>query len=231
MAGSASLVLWDIDGTLGRFGAGAYEVYWLAFRALTGDPPTRQVEISGRTELEIMADLLDRHGRPAATDEQMCTALVGALDALAGRLAADGRVLPGVRPLLTRLHERPEVVQSVLTGNIRPNAARKLDLLGLAGYLDLDVGGYGSDHAVRSRLVDIARRRAAARYETSFEPASTVLIGDTPRDVHAGLAGGARVVAVATGRYSVDALRAAGATTVLTDLRDPTAEAAILATG
>jgi phosphoglycolate phosphatase-like HAD superfamily hydrolase len=47
-----------------------------------------------------------------------------------------------------------------------------------------------------------------------------VLVGDTPLDVAAGREGGARVVAVATGHYDEDTLRAAGADVVLPGLGD-----------
>ena len=51
-------------------------------------------------------------------------------------------------------------------------------------------------------------------------PATTVLVGDTPRDVRAGLDGGAHVVAVASGSDDMDSLRKEGADVVLPDLRD-----------
>jgi phosphoglycolate phosphatase-like HAD superfamily hydrolase len=47
-----------------------------------------------------------------------------------------------------------------------------------------------------------------------------VVIGDTPLDVAAGRAGGARVVAVATGHYDVESLRATSPDAVLPDLGD-----------
>ncbi|WP_303331585.1 HAD family hydrolase [Streptomyces sp. NA02950] len=47
-----------------------------------------------------------------------------------------------------------------------------------------------------------------------------VLVGDTPADVRGGLAGGVRVVAVATGRSSTEDLREAGAEVVVDDLSD-----------
>lgn len=56
----------------------------------------------------------------------------------------------------------------------------------------------------------------------------TVLVGDTPLDVRAGLVGGARVVAVATGLFGVDELVAAGADVVLADLVDVDAFVAAL---
>jgi phosphoglycolate phosphatase-like HAD superfamily hydrolase len=53
-----------------------------------------------------------------------------------------------------------------------------------------------------------------------FDKSTTVLIGDTPRDVRAGRNGGAHVVAVASGSDSVEVLRSEGADVVLPDLRD-----------
>ena len=114
----------------------------------------------------------------------------------------------------------PGVVQSLLTGNIEPNAAVKLAAFGLEAYLDFDVGGFGSDDPHRPNLVAVARRKAKQKYGIEFDPATTVLVGDTPLDVAAGRDGGARVVAVATGPYGVDELEATGADAVLPDLRD-----------
>ncbi|MGH3714322.1 MAG: HAD family hydrolase [Micromonosporaceae bacterium] len=69
-------------------------------------------------------------------------------------------------------------------------------------------------------MVAIAQQKAGAKYGSSFERASTLLIGDTTRDVQAGLAGGALVLGVATGGYHQDELRAAGADAVLPNLED-----------
>jgi phosphoglycolate phosphatase-like HAD superfamily hydrolase len=110
--------------------------------------------------------------------------------------------------------------QSVLTGNIRPLAEVKLGALGLRNHLDLDIGAYGDIHEVRAELVHVARQRAAAVAGTDFSGEATVLVGDTPLDVAAALATGARAVAVATGDYPEADLAAAGAHTVLPDLTD-----------
>src|SRR6201999_3370557 len=110
----------------------------------------------------------------------------------------------------------PAVVQSVLTGNIRPNAEAKLALLG--GHrrlLDLDVGGYGSDDSRRPRLVGAAQRKGAGKDGGAFGPSWAVLVGDTELDVAAARQGGALIIAVATGIRSQDELRQAGADVVL----------------
>jgi phosphoglycolate phosphatase-like HAD superfamily hydrolase len=116
--------------------------------------------------------------------------------------------------------------QSVLTGNIRSVAEVKLAALGLREWLDLCIGAYGDDHEDRTELVEVARRRAAAvhgRSAAAFDGTATVVIGDTPLDIAAALAAGARAVGVATGSYSARDLATAGADAVLPDLTDTAA--------
>ena len=115
------------------------------------------------------------------------------------------------------------VHQSVLTGNIRPVAEVKLSAVGLRDPLDLCIGAYGDDHEVRTELVQVARRRATAVHGSSpddFDGAATVLVGDTPLDIEAALAAGARAIGVATGSSQAADLLAAGAHAVLPDLTD-----------
>jgi phosphoglycolate phosphatase len=100
------------------------------------------------------------------------------------------------------------------------NAFAKLHAFGLDQWLDLEVGGFGSDDIVRSKLVDASRRKVRAKYGLEFDRSSTVLIGDTPLDVKAARDGGAKVIAVATGVYTVDQLTSAGADAVLESLAD-----------
>jgi phosphoglycolate phosphatase-like HAD superfamily hydrolase len=134
----------------------------------------------------------------------------------AGPGYADGPGQPTAHP-----GQRPaRVVQSVLTGNVRAMAEVKLTALGLAAYLDFDAGAYGDISEIRADLVPVARRNAAARYAADFSGAATVLIGDTPYDIEAALATGARAVGVASGSFDMPALAAAGAHHVLPDLTD-----------
>jgi phosphoglycolate phosphatase-like HAD superfamily hydrolase len=121
------------------------------------------------------------------------------------------------------------VVQSVLTGNVRRMAEIKLIAVGLDANLDLETGAYGDSHEVRSELVHLARGNAARKYGRGFAGTATVLVGDTPLDVAAARATGARSVAVATGGTSADKLAESGADVVLPDLTDtPAVLSAIL---
>jgi phosphoglycolate phosphatase len=220
------LVLWDVDLTLIRAGGVGVAIYDLAFREMFGrELPTTSVSMAGRTDRAIALDVLVAGGIPdprSHIDEFQAIQAAHA-PSLAGPIAERGRVLPGVPAALAALAQsRPgvRVIQSVLTGNVRAMADVKLGSLGLAEYLDLDAGAYGTESEVRADLVPVAQRNAKARYGVDFSGAATVLVGDTPLDVEAALAWGARAVGVATGEFSVADLAEAGARPALADLSD-----------
>jgi phosphoglycolate phosphatase len=209
------LVLWDIDGTLVNSAGHGRHAFDDAYRAVTGREPPDRVEMAGRTDRQIALSLLDglHESLPHLLDE-----LVEALKRRAPNIRGEGHALPGAEAALEAIAGREATVQSLLTGNLAANAALKLGAFGLERWLDLEAGGYGSDpHEQRSDLVAVARERAAAKYSPAVD---TVLIGDTPLDVRAAHEAGARAVAVASGPYGVDELRAAGADSVLEDLTD-----------
>lgn len=215
-----TLVLWDIDYTLLISGPAGKSVYPRAFTALTGRAPESVVPTEGRTEPGIFAELLALHGVSGIRDEDAAEAMAAALRDAAPGLLEHGERLPGALECLTALRDDTRCVQSLLTGNLLPNARLKLRTFGLDGLVDFDSGAYGSDLRPRPELVAVAQRRAGERHGTVFDRDNTVLLGDTLLDVAAGREGGARVVAVATGHDSAEELLAAGAESVLPDLRD-----------
>jgi phosphoglycolate phosphatase-like HAD superfamily hydrolase len=131
--------------------------------------------------------------------------------------------------VLSALADEPNVLQSVLTGNVMENARLKVSAFGLEKWFDLDIGGYGTDDEVRSKLIDASRRKVVAKYGRTFDRESTILIGDTPLDVKAAHDGGAKVIAVASGVHGVDELAACGPDATLPDLVDTQAFLATLA--
>jgi phosphoglycolate phosphatase-like HAD superfamily hydrolase len=215
------LVLWDIDGTLVYSAGHGRWAFQEAFEAVVGRTP-EPVEFAGRTDHQIALAML---GGENAHLPRVLEELAGALEARKDAMRAEGYAYPGVPAVLEALHAREDVVQSLLTGNIRANAAVKVSAFGLERWLDFEVGAYGSDpHEERSDLVSVARERAAAKYG---EPAGAVLVGDTPLDVLAAQRAGARAVAVATGFADREALVASGPDALLEDFADT--EAAVAA--
>jgi phosphoglycolate phosphatase-like HAD superfamily hydrolase len=223
--GAMRLILWDIDGTLVQAGEVGRDIFTEAFQAVLGRAPdqvtAKALVMAGRTDPEIALEFLAAHEVEGERHlPAFSAALVTALAAKAAVIRDRGRALPGARDILDTLDRTDGVVQSLLTGNVQPNALLKLASFELDGYLDFEVGGFGSDHHHRPSLVQVARDKAERKYGTPFDGTATVLVGDTPLDVAAGKAGGARVVAVATGPYRAEELAATGADAVLKDLRD-----------
>jgi len=215
------LVLWDLDYTLLKAGGLGNRLYQTTFKDTFGRDLTAIAPKAGRTDRAILLDTLALAGvaEPRAHVDDFLAALARQVAALDGSAEAEVRALPGAAAAIAAL-AAAGARQSVLTGNIRPLAAAKLAAAGLGEHLDLDVGAYGDVHEVRAELVPVARQAARAAYGADFGGQSTVLIGDTPLDVAAALATGARAVGVATGSFSAADLVAAGAHIVLPDLTD-----------
>jgi phosphoglycolate phosphatase-like HAD superfamily hydrolase len=225
-------VLWDIDGTLVDSARLGREAFVEALERLTGHPPARPVSLAGRTDLEIARDMLESSHVPAVDEllDSFAEALAEAMAARSELLRERGRAYSGAHQALARLSREPGVIQSLLTGNIAPNAAVKLGAFGLDCHLDFEIGAYGSDNHRRGELVAIARGNAERKYDLTIRPSQVVLVGDTPLDVAAAKEGRARAVGVATGPYEEQALSEAGADAVLPDLSDTEAVlAAVLA--
>jgi phosphoglycolate phosphatase len=220
-----TLVLWDVDHTLIETrGAGA-EFFRQAFENVTGCPLEHAPEVTGLTEPAIFVRAAEIHSIPVTRElaDRYEAELTARYRAGMTELARRGRALPGAGAAIAAVAADSGNVQSVLTGNLRAVAEIKLRVFGLTTHLDLDAGAYGSDHLERARLVPIAQLRASTLYQARFDAGSTVLIGDSPSDIHAGRDGGAAVITVATGTTTPARLRQAGATTVLADLRDTAA--------
>lgn len=209
------LILWDIDGTLIRSGGVGRRVIEEA-AALVGaltEVPT--IVMSGKTDPQILrdifraAELADEH-----IDTLLPDALVAAEKALADaehELRAQGRVLPGVRPLLERLRDTVGVRQTLLTGNLTANAAVKVGAFGLTELFDAEVGAYGSDHADRLELVPIALERVARFRGETYEPDEVWVVGDTANDLACARAGGVRCLLVSDADGDTEAIAAADA--------------------
>ena len=96
---SAILVLWDIDHTLIENHGVNKETYALAFKLLTEREAEHRARTDGRTEPEIMRDMLTLHGIAPTAEHvaRMPEALESATLANAGVLRERGHELPGAR--------------------------------------------------------------------------------------------------------------------------------------
>jgi len=201
--------------------------YAEAFAAVAGRPLIQLPQMAGRSESEIFFDALALNGVDVRADgeaerllEPFSAELATSLQARQDDLNTQGQLLPGAADALAAVAKLDGAVQSVLTGNSRPTAVLKLCAFGLDGFLDFDIGGYGSEAYPKGTLLRVARQRAAEKHGVAFGEDATVYVGDSPRDVDAARIGGARSLAVASGRASATELRDAGAAAVLPDLAD-----------
>ncbi|WP_103027321.1 HAD hydrolase-like protein [Salinibacter altiplanensis] len=195
------LLLFDIDGTLVRVNGRGREAVNAALSSLMSQPISVDgVTFSGRTDPAIVEAVLTHNDLPA-TDAMIEDVISTYVETMRDVLTpADVEVLPGVSDLLTELHAHPDVQLGLVTGNVEPIAYEKLSAHGLDTYFP--VGAFGSDHAERNRLPELATRRAAYHTGHAFHPHEhTVIVGDTAHDIECARAVGAQAVAVCTGRY------------------------------
>jgi phosphoglycolate phosphatase len=228
MSGPARrLVLWNIDLTLVDVAQVTRAACAEAFAAVAGRPLVRLPQLAGRAESEIFFDALALNGvdvRADGTAERLLqpftAALAAAMQARAGDLARQGRLLPGAAEALAAAAKLDGTVQTVLTGSSKANAELKLRAFGLDRLVDLGIGGYGDEAYPKGTLLTVARQRAADKHRVSFAEAATVYVADSPRDMEAARIAGVAALAVASGRASAAELRAAGAAAALEDLTD-----------
>lgn len=214
-----TLVLFDIDGTLlDMHGAGRQAFVSGLARVFGWKDDLAYISFSGSTDLDILRRVLVHHGvEPNRADEERF------FDQLPRELGpsflrSGATLYPGVRELLEILGRQPGVLLGLVTGNIEPCARQKLAHFGLDGHFLL--GAFGHEHADRNELAVLALQRAHRQLKPGQQFSGLFLIGDTPADIRAAAAIGARSIAVATGRPSRADLEAAGADHALDSLAD-----------
>jgi phosphoglycolate phosphatase-like HAD superfamily hydrolase len=210
--------LFDLDGTLCDTGGAGRRSMERAFDARYGTKePMRGFGFGGLTDRLIARTALERFGAEAsdrAIDELLSTYLEFLPDEL--ERTQGYVVFPGVVRVLESLAGARGVAIGLGTGNVEPGARLKLGRGGLNAHFAF--GGFGSDHEDRAELLRRGMERGAEKLGASPADVRTIVVGDTPRDVSAGHAIGAYVVAVTTGWTKADELARAGADLVLADL-------------
>jgi phosphoglycolate phosphatase-like HAD superfamily hydrolase len=219
------LILWDIDGTLVWTGPATRGAFDRAVSSVLGEAiGDHGVSLGGKTDpqiaMEIFAALAVEEADARRYLPDVMAGIERELAAAVDALRDEGTVLPGVQQLVERLASRPDVIQTVLTGNTQVNGRLKLAAFGLDRYLNLDIGAYGSDSADRRDLVPVALEKLRRLRGVTIGPGDTWVIGDTALDLACARAGGTRCLLVATGRISLDELAMAGAEATMADLSD-----------
>ena len=214
-------VLFDVDGTLVDTGGAGARSWRYAFNELYGiAADIGSYSNAGMTDPEVarrtFAATVGREPTNSELARLFATYLLRLSDEVAVSPAC--RVLAGTQETLRSLVDRGTllgIVSGAMEGAARVKLARgRLNRFFL-------FGGYGSDSPDRVRLTRAAMARAEALHGRDLEPTDFYVVGDTPLDISAARGAGARSVGVASGKYSLDELRAAGADHLLSSLEDP----------
>lgn len=223
------LILFDIDGTLLRSGDPTHgQSVRLACQEFFGidatAPIPAEVDLSGRTDRRILVTLLAAYGIPVAESEPRLPEMFAFMEAYVTREMGQikERVLPGVAELLDALVARNLAI-GLVTGNLSKIAEVKLTAAGIWEPFTRQseiIGGFGHASVERDDLPPLALEIATRALGRPITGADTVIIGDTPHDITCGKACGARTLAVATGRFGLDALQSYSPDLLLPELTD-----------
>ncbi len=216
------LVLFDIDGTLISTDGAGLRAFCRAMDAVFGiEINAKAISPDGKTDPLILKEFLRHYNSmdrwsPVSEKNLFAKYLEFLEDEMILTQNANRvRILSGVSNLMDALSVQSGFAIGLATGNLESGARIKLGKAGLFKYFRY--GGFGSDSEDRTKLIRIGIQRG----EQVVSPDSVggvYVIGDTPFDVIHGRAAGARVIAVASGRYSVEELRNCNPDMVLPDL-------------
>jgi phosphoglycolate phosphatase len=234
------LILFDIDGTLLSAKQEAWklaanesvEKCWMGevemmrdvIHDVTGikvDP--YRYKASGKTDAQVVFELFEGI---CMAEEEIYDWLPKLYDEYLKRLGKvingpqSVELMPGARELLEELSARKDVVLSLLTGNCLGAARLKLATHGLEKYFVFEAGAYGDRAKHRDELPTEAVKAAKKHKGHHFAGTQVVLVGDTPSDVRCVKTIQARVLAVATGSYSLEQLQAEGPDHLFSNLSD-----------
>jgi phosphoglycolate phosphatase-like HAD superfamily hydrolase len=211
------VVLFDVDETLVHTGGSGARSWRAAFELLYGLPAdigahTSAGETDPQVARETFVGVLGRQPSDDELDRLYARYLLHLADDIL--VAEQYRVLPGAEATLTALTEAG-VMLGLVSGAMEGAARTKLVPANLNRFFIF--GAYGSDSPDRGQLTRIAADKAATLHR-GLLPDQVFVVGDTPRDIEAAQVAGAVPVGVATGKYSVEELTAAGGVHVLSSL-------------
>jgi len=200
-----TVLFWDIDGTLLTTNKGGVFAWDDAVKEITGrDFQLTSIRIPGLTDYQIAVRTLESLGLEPEHDllERLVRRYESLLPSSLPR--KKGHVLPNVREILEDLQGREDFRSYLLTGNTRGGAEAKLTHYGLWSFFPS--GAFAQDPGARATIA--TRAMAIARQYGPVSEADAFVIGDTPHDIECADAIGVRTIAVATGGYDVEELKA-----------------------
>ncbi len=211
-----------MDGTLLLSGGATTRCIWRAAEATFGRTLERCPLTAGLLDPQLFLSIASHCRIDNATEflARYKATYLAELEAELSRTRDRVRVMPGIIELLEQLEKSTEVVAGLLTGNFKDATLLKLRVAGLDRF-GFPVSAFAEDGTTRDDLVDAAIKHFAQSKGETISPSQIIIVGDTPRDISTARATGCKVLAVATGSYSLEQLRAEHPDVLVKDLLDP----------
>lgn len=216
------VLLFDIDGTLMDSANEGRVCFQRALEDVCGATgPIETYDMAGKTDWQIAIDLLGAAGVEPRIIE---ASLPDVFAAYARHVEISSpvfkmRALPGVPALLAQLSDDPRFMLGLVTGNVREAVPHKLRAVGIEPRM-FTFGAFGSEHIDRNQLPALALHRLGQQQGSPVPTESTLVIGDTPRDIACARHTGLKVLCIATGTFSRDELEPHNPDFLLDDLSD-----------
>jgi phosphoglycolate phosphatase-like HAD superfamily hydrolase len=202
----ADAYLFDIDGTLlvtrdfvhwNALNQAMLEVYGV-------DTNIEGIAYHGKTDLGILRAALLRAGISGVAFEEK---LALALEVICREVSEHkddivAEVCPGIPEVLAALQNSGKLL-GVASGNLESVGWQKIEATGLRNFFSF--GCYSDHHEMRSDIFCSAVREIKSRLGNQ---ATVCFVGDTPEDIKAAKFANAPIIAVSTGIFSLDELRA-----------------------
>lgn len=200
----ATLITFDIDGTLLKFGGNSVNhpiAMMMAFNEMFHENIKEYPEkfinkpVRGWTDYHLACEMFKKTGREITTES------ISRFQKIAEEKYKDISInppvlTPGVHELLSKLITLPNIKLAIATGSFPNIAKRKLIQSGLMKYFNDKVGGYG-DSYYRSDVIRNALKEAEQFYKLHFP--NKYHVGDTSSDVQSSIECGFKSIAVKTG--------------------------------
>jgi len=203
-----ALLLFDIDGTLLDMKGSGREASNKALEKYFGIKNAfNSVPMMGRTDKYIWKMVCEKNNIPLEVFKKLKKLILkDYYKFLKEELKKRKNIMvyPGLKEILKYCSKNGHYL-GLLTGNFKKSAYIKLKHFGLDKYFQ--VGGFGDDNEQRTKVAELAIKRAKKYFKKNFDNKEIFIIGDTPFDIECAKATNTISVAVATGGYSYNELK------------------------
>ncbi len=210
---SKRLVLFDIDGTIIEQNGIIEDSYRYALeRVLKIELNLQREDVVGKTDTQIITDFISEYvSDPNDTDLRKKQLEEEYIKYYLSSLSQYDLILcKCIKELIYFLDSHDSIVLGLLTGNLETLVVPKMNEVGIDPNI-FKVCSYGSDSIDRNQLPSIALKRydeSCRQSKTEDKSPQVVIIGDTPKDIECAKYSRAISIALATGHYSINELRA-----------------------